>query len=227
ALAYRYGDMGYFDLQDFVIVLFQADTVDLRHLVPVLQSHHHIEHLLEPDAPHAVDAGDVDDAQPPDLHVKTGKVRRRADEFPPLQGANFGHVVGDQAMAPLHQGEHALALADAAGAAHQHADAENVDHAAVLAGGRGEIELQTNRRHVHEAHGRQGRFENRDVLLLRLLQHHARRVDVAGKNQARNAVLEEFAQTLAAEGLRQRFQILGLTAADDLHALECERTVEA
>src|SRR5271156_4759838 len=205
-------DMWNLDLQDFVVVLLQADPVDFRYLVPVLKCNDHVKALLETDAAHTINTRDVNDAEAAHFHVEPGKVGGGADELAAFEGTNLGHVVGDEAVTAFHQREDALAFADAAGAADEDADAHDVDHAAVLGGGGGKIELETNGGGVEQPHGGQGRLEDGDVLVLRLLEDDARRVDVAGEDQARDAVLEEFAQALAADRFGERLEILRVAA---------------
>jgi len=65
------------------------------------------------------------------------------------------------------------------------------------------LEFQADGGHVHQAHGGQGRLENGDVFFFGFFEDDAGGVDVAGKDEAGDAVLEKFFQALAADGFGQ------------------------
>jgi len=214
------------DLQDFVIIGLQANSINLRDFMPVLKGDDHIEALFKTDAADTVNTRDINNTQTPNFHMEAGKVRRCADEFPALKRADAGDIVSDQAVATLDEGQDALAFTNAAGAADEDADAQDINHAAVLGGDGREVEFQADCRHVHQAHRGQGRLEDGDAFLLGDFQDHAGGIDVTGENETRDAMFEEFTQALAADRIRQRLEILGFPAADDLDALERKRFIE-
>ncbi len=61
-----------------------------------------------------------------------GQIRSRRHQFTSFKGFDPRHVIGDETVAPFNQAEHALALADPAGAADQDAHSEDIDHATEL-----------------------------------------------------------------------------------------------
>ncbi len=105
-------------------------------------------------------ARDVDDANAAHLHVVARQFGAGAEHFAAIHQRGLDHVVGHQAVAALDQGQHRLALANAAFAADDGAHAEDVHHAAQFGGAGGEHHFERQGGQVDEFHGHQRRLKN-------------------------------------------------------------------
>src|SRR5258705_214958 len=139
----RNRDEGHLDVEDIGFLKVEAGAVVFAVGVPVLELHDDLDALLLPHGADAEQRVDVDEPHAADLHVVAGDLVTAANEDVDAPFRNVHDVVRDEAVPPLHQVEHALALADARPAAEQQANAEDVGQGAVhrRAGGEGVIEV--------------------------------------------------------------------------------------
>src|SRR5678810_382448 len=72
---------------------------------------------------------DVDDPNAAHFHVVSSHFGAGTHHFPPIHQRHLGDIVSYQAVAALDQRQDALALADAALTADDHADPEDIHHA--------------------------------------------------------------------------------------------------
>ena len=94
--------------------------------LPVLQLHHHLDPLLLAHGAYAEQRRNVDQANAPDLHMMRCQLVSPADQHIVASTSHLHHVVGDEAVPPLHQIQHALALADAGAADEEQSHAVHV-----------------------------------------------------------------------------------------------------
>src|SRR2546423_12049707 len=119
-----------------------SGTVVLARRVPLVELHHDLDALLLPHGPHAEQGADVDEPDAADLHVVLRQLVAAADQDVVAAPRDVDDVVRDQAVAALHQVEHAFALADPRLAEEQQPHAEHVGERGVHAGGRREHVVQ-------------------------------------------------------------------------------------
>ena len=103
--------------------IVEAEAVVLGVLRPLDQLHHDVDALALADGGHAEQVLDVEDAEAAHLDVVAEQLGRGAEHHARRAVVALDHVVGDEAVAAHHQLERALALADAALAEQQQADA--------------------------------------------------------------------------------------------------------
>src|SRR5260370_39441656 len=134
------GDQRHWNLQQRRLLAIEAGAVVLARSVPVLQLYHNFDAYLLAHRPDAEQRLDVDQANAADLHVVARQLMAPTDQHViPLSG-DVHYVVGDEAMATLHQVEYALALADPGAALEQQSDPEHVRQGGVdRCGGREHI----------------------------------------------------------------------------------------
>src|SRR2546423_12850115 len=111
-----------------------SGTVVLARRVPLVELHHDLDALLLPHGPHAEQGADVDEPDAADLHVVLRQLVAAADQDVVAAPRDVDDVVRDQAVAALHQVEHAFALADPRLAEEQQTHAEHVGERRVHAG---------------------------------------------------------------------------------------------
>src|SRR5947208_7621395 len=92
--------------------------------VPLVELHDDLDPLLLPHRPHPEQGADVDEPHAADLHVVLRQLVAAADQEVVAAARDVDDVVRDQAVAALHQVEHAFALADPRLAEEQEAHAE-------------------------------------------------------------------------------------------------------
>ena len=156
--------------------------------------------------------------------VKAGRGR---DQLAAFEGFDPGHIIGHQAVAALDQAQDRFAFPDAALAANQNADAEDIDHAAELRHGGREIHFHRDRGRVDEAHRDHGSAEDGDLFLLRDREEGGIEVRAARDDQAGNFLPAKAAETLGAGPRRETIEIRLLGRAQDLDAFFGEVIVEA
>jgi hypothetical protein len=204
------------DVEDAVEPVVEPEPVVLLALGPLAQLDDELDLLGVAHGGDAEQVLDVDDAEATDLHVVADDAGAPPDDVGALP-PDLDHVVGDQPVAAHHEVERGLALADAALAEQQHADAEHVEQHAVHvgrrrhpvrhpAGHRGDEVRRGQRRHQHGHAARLG--GDRQLLGRRqaAAHHDARRV---AREQRRDP---ELARRLVVA------QVLDLGAAEHEHA---------
>jgi hypothetical protein len=175
--------------KNFVKCTIKANPIDRLHFLPILERGDQIEALLDPDTANAENRRHVNDANPANFHVIARQFRRRRHELAPLQRSDPRHVVGYEAIAALDQPKDAFALANAARAANQNADAEDIHHATELGHGRREIDFQRDRRSINELHRDHWRAKHRNLCFPGDSQQLRREVKPARHHQARDLAL--------------------------------------
>src|SRR5581483_4270337 len=221
------GDMGDVHVENLHIFVVHADAIHVGNLVPEFEGNDEVDLFFLADAFDAEHGGDIDDADAADLHVVAGQLRAGADDLAAIDQGHLGDVVGHEAVAALDQGEHAFAFADAALAADDNADAEDVHHAAHLGAMRGEHHFKRQRGEIDELHGDERALEDGDVCLLGDFQHQPVRVLVPAVDDAGDFVGAKSGVAALAFLGREGCQVKGRGVADDLHALVGEITGEA
>src|SRR6266699_4030763 len=119
------------DVEQVGLLEIEPGAVVLARGVPILELHDDLDALLLAHGANAEQRIDVDQPHPADLHVVARDLVATADEDVHAALRDAHDVVGDEAVPPLHQVEHALALADARPAAEQQPHAEDVGQRAV------------------------------------------------------------------------------------------------
>lgn len=138
----------------------------------------------------AEDRSDVDDADATALHVTAVQVLGGALQFAVADERHDDVVVGDERVAALDQRQGAFALADAGGAAEQHADALDVDERGVEVRTGGELLLEEHRGLGREVLGLELGADQRDAMAVRDAQEQV--VDrQAARDDDRGDLLEE------------------------------------
>ena len=117
---------GTLQAEDLVELVVEPEPLVLARRIPALELHDQLDALRRPRRRDAEQVLDVDDAEPAQLHVVPRQLRAGADQDRLGAAPDFDRVVGDQPVAADDQVERALALADAALADDQHAEAEDV-----------------------------------------------------------------------------------------------------
>ena len=121
----------------------------------------------------------------------------------------------------------AFALADAAVAADEGTHAEDIDHAAVLAAARGEVEFERDGSGVDELHGDHRGAENRDAGPIGELGDARRKFRPAGDDQTGYGATEEPAQAVLAFGGGETLEVAEFGTAENLDTFRGEVIVEA
>jgi hypothetical protein len=127
-----------------------------------------------------------------------GQLRARADDDRFRSAPHFDGIVRDEAMAADDQVERAFALADAALADDQHAEAEDVDQHAVNDFAVREAILEHRGQLADRRRGRHRRPQNWHVGALALRDHFRRDLRAAGDQQARQVRGETLGERFAA-----------------------------
>src|ERR1039458_6224704 len=156
-------DVGDFHAENFDVFLLQAQAVNVGDFIPGFQGDDQVHAFFGANAADAEHGGDVDDADAADFHVGAGQLGAGAHDVAAVNQGDAGDVVGNEAVAALDEGEDALAFADAAFAADDGADAEDVHHAADFGAARGEEHFEGEGGHVDEFHGDQRGDEDGDL----------------------------------------------------------------
>ena len=128
---HRHVDERHLHAEQLVDVLVEPEAVVLARRIPALELDDELHALRRPRRRDAEQIADVDHAEAAHLHVVARQLRAGADHLGLAAPPHLHRVVGDQPMAAHDQIERALALADAAVADDQHAQAEDVHQHAV------------------------------------------------------------------------------------------------
>src|SRR5262249_34554660 len=123
--SHRDGDVRDIDLENLHIFLFHTEPLDVADFSPKLQRHNQIDALSQPNALDAEHGGHVDDADTAHFHVIASDLSAGSHDLAAIEQRHLGHVVRDETVAALDQGQHALAFADAAFAFDDHAHPED------------------------------------------------------------------------------------------------------
>src|SRR2546428_8553886 len=108
-----------------------AQPVVFGSLGPFFEFDHEIDRLDITRGGDAEEIFDVDDADSAQLHVMAQQIVRVSEEDVVGMTLDDDHVIGDEAMAAIHEIERAFALADAAVTEKQNADAVDVEKTGV------------------------------------------------------------------------------------------------
>jgi hypothetical protein len=201
-------DVGQLHPKDLIAVFLEPRP--LLHDVgrPLVEGHHQVDPLLEPDGLHAEHLGDVDDPDAAALHVAAVERAARRHEFALVEQLDDREVVGDEGVPALDEGERAFALSDARVAAKHHADPLNVQGRRMLNPAGGEFIVDAKRRQVHEIHRDERSLEKRQVHLGGDREHRLGRVVIAREDDAGDAALRHFLErddlVELAPGLQER-----------------------
>src|SRR5260370_13336109 len=111
------------DVEQLGLLLVETGAIVFARVIPIFEFHYDLDALLLPDGANAEQRVDVDQSNAADLHIVPRDLLPAADEHIVTAPGDVHDVVGDEAVPPLHQVEHAFALADPGAAAKQQADA--------------------------------------------------------------------------------------------------------
>ena len=131
ARGHRHADHRDPDAQHVVARIVEAEAIVLAARLPALELHDQLDPLRRPGRRDAEEILDVDQAEAADLHVMAGQLGTGAEHERLGAAAQLHRVVGDEPVAADDEVERALALADAALADDEHAQAEDVHQHAV------------------------------------------------------------------------------------------------
>src|SRR5687767_1878665 len=223
----RHDDLWHHDPEDVGLVMSEPAAVRILGRFPVLELHDHLDTLLLPYGTHPEQGGNIDQADPADLHVVARHLVSLADEDIGAPSGNLHDVVGDQAMTPLHEIEHALALSNPGTPDEQQADAVHVRQRAVEGGTRGESLLDERLDAPVELGGLEPRSQHRNPARLGELEHLRGDLQSLRDEDAWQLELEERLQRTAA-GLRaERAEIGDLRFAEHVEPVGRETIGEA
>jgi hypothetical protein len=197
-----------------------------RRRIPPLELHHQLHPLRCARRGDAEQIADVDDAEPAHLHMVPRQVGAGANQVALAAQPYFDSIVGDQPVAAYDQIERALALADAAVAGNQHAEAQNVDEHAVhdLADGQRVLQQRTDLGDGDRCGD--GGTDQRHMVALAGGQQFRRRLPAAGDQHAGDVVRERRRQHADARRAVQAFEIPHLALAEDEDAARLQVFVE-
>ena len=122
----RHADHRHAQAQNLEKLVVQPEPFVLARGIPSFQLHDQLDALGRSRRGDAEQILDVDHAEPAQLHVMPRELRAGADQDRFGAPPDVDRVVGDQSMAADDQVEGTFALADAAVADDQHAEAENI-----------------------------------------------------------------------------------------------------
>src|SRR5260221_13883220 len=126
-----HGDERQIDVEELGLLQVEAGAIVLTPGVPALELDDDLDALLLPHGADTEQRIDIDQPHAADLHVVTGDLVAAADQHIVAALGDVHDVVRHEAVAPLHQVEHALALADPGAAPKQQPDAEDVSQRTV------------------------------------------------------------------------------------------------
>src|SRR5436190_303043 len=161
---------------------------------------------------------DVDDADAAQLHVMAQHVVRISEQDIVGMAFDDHEIVRDQAMAAIDEIERAFALADAAVAEEQHADAVDVEKAGVHRDARRHRLFEEVRRARDRRRRHRRRREQRHAALLAFDAELVERSDAFRDDEAGDVEAGDVADALLAQPRRKALEVLRLRRADDLHA---------
>ena len=150
----------------------------------------------------------------------SGQLRTGANDLAAIEQRHFRDIIGDQAIPPLDQLQHGFALADAALATNKHPDPVDVHHAALDGRARRKKQIQFYRGQVHESHSHHRRVKNRNTNLVGDCLEFPVYPQVSSENDAGNLIRAKLPIALDAFLHRKRLEVIGLSVADHLDALE-------
>ncbi len=170
---------------------------------------------------------DVDQSEAADFHMVPRQLRAAADQHGLLAASHFDGVVGDQPVAAHDEIERALALADAALAGQEHAEAEDVQQHAVTGFTRREAILQQRRQPGDRRGRRERRAHERDAGPLGLGRQLRRSVQAHRHQHARKVAGEQLAEHMQAQRRFHALDEADFALAEHQHAAGPEILVEA
>src|SRR2546425_7733494 len=180
----RHGDERQRHFQHLRLLALDAGAVVLAPRVPVLELDDDLDALLLPHRPDPEQRLDVDQPHAADLHVMSRQLVPAPDQHVVAAAVDVHDVVRDQAGAPLHQIEHALALAHPRAPEEEQPHSEHVGGPAVHRGAGGERVVEERLQPGVQLRGLELGADHRDALrpgqleqlgrrLLALRDHHA------------------------------------------------------
>src|SRR5881628_3296062 len=210
------------DVEQLRRLAVEPGAVVLARRVPVLELHHHFDPLLLAHGTDAEQRADVDQADTADFHVMARQLVPATDQHVVPLSRDVHQVVRNEAMAALHEIEHALALADTGAAQKQEAHPEYVGEGGVHRGAGRERVVQKRLEPSVELGRLELGADHRHALGPRQLDQLGGRLLAFGNDDTRQVEPEEGLERPAPLGRPQRVEISDLGFAQDVDALRGE-----
>ena len=215
----RDGDARDLDAEDRRRLGLEAGPLDRHPFLPLLQHDHDLDALLLAHGADAEERLHVDQADPADFHVMAREFVAAADQDVGSPPRHLHHVVRHEPVPPLHEVEHAFALADARAPDEEEADAIDVGQRSVQCGPRREGFLHQRLDAAIELGGLEPRAQHRYRALAGHLQQFGGHLESLGHEEAGEVEGEEAFEPLPALGVRHRLQVGDFRLTQDVEAL--------
>ena len=170
---------------------------------------------------------DVDEAESADLHVVARQLRAAPEHERLRPAPDLDGIIGDESMAADDEIQRALALADAAFADDEYAQAKHVHQDAVDDAARREIGVEDRRQPRHRLWGCGPRSEEWHARAVSLDRQFLRRSEAVGDEEARKVVTQHASHCGRPLGAVERLEIPDLAFAEDEDASAAQIGVEA
>src|SRR6267143_4636555 len=207
------------DVEQLGLLLVEPGAIVFTRVVPIFELYDDLDALLLPHGANAEQCVDVDQSNAPDLHIVPRYLVPPADEHIVAAPGDVHDVVGDEAVPPLHQIEHAFALADPGTAAKQQADAEYVGQGAMNRRPRCEGVIEEGLEAPVELGGLEPRADDRDAPVAGELHQLVRRLLRLGEDHTRQVVREARLDRSAPRFRIERGEIRDFGFAEDVNPI--------
>src|SRR5207248_975502 len=182
-----------------------------------------LDALLLAHGANAEERVDVDQANAADLHIVPRDLVSAPDEHVVTAPGDVDDVIRDETVPPLHQIEHAFALADPGAAAKQQSDAEDVGEGAVDRGARGERVVEKWLEPPVELRGLEARADDGNALVPGQLHQLLRHLLPLGDDHTRQVVREKRLNGLTPAFRVERGEIRDFGFAKDMNAIGADK----
>src|SRR5712691_4708971 len=204
-----------FQAEDFVELIVEPQALVFATRLPALELYDQLDALRQAGRRDPEQVLDVDHAEAPQFHVIARQLGTGADQNGFGAAATLHRIVAHEPVRAHNQVQRALALADAALADDQHAEAEDVHQHRVHHRPLGEGVLENRRQLRDRGRSGHGRLEQRPPGAFGFDEELRRRLESAGDDDARDINGQREAERRRARWCREAFEVPDFAFAED------------